>query len=163
MCSAFKVENVMLTSSADPNVFLFFLLLFLSGSNSIPTRRKEGSRKFKEWSSSKNKDVRICIKARKVSVYLLPNHFLRVHIRPISILVSFTSMPDIYTLPVNVVHNCKVCFIISSHLLISLLCLYSIRAKYHKLKYGTELNQGEVKMPSFESGTDLSSLNCNKT
>uniref|UniRef100_A0A673J046 Striatin N-terminal domain-containing protein n=1 Tax=Sinocyclocheilus rhinocerous TaxID=307959 RepID=A0A673J046_9TELE len=26
------------------------------------------------------------------------------------------------------------------------------RAKYHKLKYGTELNQGEVKMPSFESG-----------
>ncbi|KAK6307449.1 hypothetical protein J4Q44_G00225970 [Coregonus suidteri] len=24
------------------------------------------------------------------------------------------------------------------------------RAKYHKLKYGTELNQGEVKMPSFE-------------
>ncbi|XP_062325268.1 striatin-3 isoform X1 [Osmerus eperlanus] len=25
------------------------------------------------------------------------------------------------------------------------------RAKYHKLKYGTELNQGEVKMPSFES------------
>uniref|UniRef100_A0A8C8DB84 Striatin-3 n=1 Tax=Oncorhynchus tshawytscha TaxID=74940 RepID=A0A8C8DB84_ONCTS len=36
------------------------------------------------------------------------------------------------------------------------------RAKYHKLKYGTELNQGEVKMPSFESGTDLPSLNCNK-
>uniref|UniRef100_A0A4W4DW28 Striatin N-terminal domain-containing protein n=1 Tax=Electrophorus electricus TaxID=8005 RepID=A0A4W4DW28_ELEEL len=29
------------------------------------------------------------------------------------------------------------------------------RAKYHKLKYGTELNQGEVKMPSFESDTDL--------
>uniref|UniRef100_A0A8C8DVJ6 Striatin-3 n=1 Tax=Oryzias sinensis TaxID=183150 RepID=A0A8C8DVJ6_9TELE len=26
------------------------------------------------------------------------------------------------------------------------------RAKYHKLKYGTELNQGEMKMPSFESG-----------
>ncbi|KAJ8288567.1 hypothetical protein COCON_G00012260 [Conger conger] len=25
------------------------------------------------------------------------------------------------------------------------------RAKYHKLKYGTELNQGEVKMPSFET------------
>ncbi|XP_056151255.1 striatin-3 [Lampris incognitus] len=25
------------------------------------------------------------------------------------------------------------------------------RAKYHKLKYGTELNQGEVKMPSFEA------------
>ncbi|KAF1375254.1 hypothetical protein PFLUV_G00237670 [Perca fluviatilis] len=27
------------------------------------------------------------------------------------------------------------------------------RAKYHKLKYGTELNQGEMKMPSFESET----------
>uniref|UniRef100_A0A671MJT2 Striatin-3-like n=1 Tax=Sinocyclocheilus anshuiensis TaxID=1608454 RepID=A0A671MJT2_9TELE len=27
------------------------------------------------------------------------------------------------------------------------------RAKYHKLKYGTELNQGEVKMPSFELDT----------
>ncbi|XP_029688696.1 striatin-3 isoform X1 [Takifugu rubripes] len=26
------------------------------------------------------------------------------------------------------------------------------RAKYHKLKYGKELNQGEVKMPSFDSG-----------
>uniref|UniRef100_A0A3Q2X7D0 Striatin, calmodulin binding protein 3 n=1 Tax=Hippocampus comes TaxID=109280 RepID=A0A3Q2X7D0_HIPCM len=25
------------------------------------------------------------------------------------------------------------------------------RAKYHKLKYGTELNQGDLKMPSFES------------
>nr|XP_020442036.1 striatin-3 [Monopterus albus] len=27
------------------------------------------------------------------------------------------------------------------------------RAKYHKLKYGTELNQGEMKMPSFDSDT----------
>ncbi|TNM95717.1 hypothetical protein fugu_016800 [Takifugu bimaculatus] len=27
------------------------------------------------------------------------------------------------------------------------------RAKYHKLKYGKELNQGEVKMPSFDSDT----------
>uniref|UniRef100_A0A4W5N1C4 Striatin, calmodulin binding protein 3 n=1 Tax=Hucho hucho TaxID=62062 RepID=A0A4W5N1C4_9TELE len=27
------------------------------------------------------------------------------------------------------------------------------RAKYHKLKYGTELNQGEVKMPNFEPDT----------
>ncbi|KAJ0009199.1 hypothetical protein NQD34_016614 [Periophthalmus magnuspinnatus] len=26
------------------------------------------------------------------------------------------------------------------------------RAKYHKLKYGTELNQGEVKSPSFDAG-----------
>uniref|UniRef100_UPI003AADE73B striatin-3-like n=1 Tax=Centroberyx gerrardi TaxID=166262 RepID=UPI003AADE73B len=32
------------------------------------------------------------------------------------------------------------------------------RAKYHKLKYGTELNQGEVKMPSFESGTRSSTV-----
>ncbi|NXG05052.1 STRN3 protein, partial [Sakesphorus luctuosus] len=27
------------------------------------------------------------------------------------------------------------------------------RAKYHKLKYGTELNQGDLKMPTFESDT----------
>ncbi|KAM8913947.1 striatin-3 [Spinachia spinachia] len=27
------------------------------------------------------------------------------------------------------------------------------RAKYHKLKYGTELNQGDMKMPSFEADT----------
>uniref|UniRef100_A0A8C6JJ38 Uncharacterized protein n=1 Tax=Melopsittacus undulatus TaxID=13146 RepID=A0A8C6JJ38_MELUD len=26
------------------------------------------------------------------------------------------------------------------------------RAKYHKLKYGTELNQGDLKMPTFDSG-----------
>ncbi|XP_027027950.2 striatin-3 isoform X1 [Tachysurus fulvidraco] len=36
------------------------------------------------------------------------------------------------------------------------------RAKYHKLKYGTELNQSEVKMPSFESedtkDTEVSSV-----
>lgn len=32
------------------------------------------------------------------------------------------------------------------------ICLFLLRAKYHKLKYGTELNQGEMKMPSFESG-----------
>uniref|UniRef100_A0A8C4TRT9 Striatin 3 n=1 Tax=Falco tinnunculus TaxID=100819 RepID=A0A8C4TRT9_FALTI len=29
------------------------------------------------------------------------------------------------------------------------------RAKYHKLKYGTELNQGDLKMPTFESGNFL--------
>lgn len=36
------------------------------------------------------------------------------------------------------------------------------RAKYHKLKYGTELNQGEMKMPSFESGLKvfLSFISC---
>uniref|UniRef100_A0A4W6DI40 Striatin n=1 Tax=Lates calcarifer TaxID=8187 RepID=A0A4W6DI40_LATCA len=30
------------------------------------------------------------------------------------------------------------------------------RAKYHKLKYGTELNQGEIKPPSYDSGNHLS-------
>lgn len=34
------------------------------------------------------------------------------------------------------------------------------RAKYHKLKYGTELNQGEVKMPSFESGRSIFEVAC---
>lgn len=32
------------------------------------------------------------------------------------------------------------------------------RAKYHKLKYGTELNQGDLKMPTFESGKLHSSV-----
>uniref|UniRef100_A0A672M0Y8 Striatin-3-like n=1 Tax=Sinocyclocheilus grahami TaxID=75366 RepID=A0A672M0Y8_SINGR len=32
------------------------------------------------------------------------------------------------------------------------------RAKFHKLKYGTELNQGEMKMPSFESDTEVSAI-----
>lgn len=35
-------------------------------------------------------------------------------------------------------------------------CLFlfcsSLRAKYHKLKYGTELNQGDMKPPSYDSG-----------
>ncbi|KAF7652801.1 hypothetical protein LDENG_00092110 [Lucifuga dentata] len=38
------------------------------------------------------------------------------------------------------------------------------RAKYHKLKYGTELNQGDMKMPSFESDSkdsDVSALPAN--
>lgn len=36
-------------------------------------------------------------------------------------------------------------------------CLFTVRAKYHKLKYGTELNQGEIKPPSYDSGeTDVS-------
>lgn len=30
--------------------------------------------------------------------------------------------------------------------------LFTSRAKYHKLKYGTELNQGDVKPPSYDSG-----------
>lgn len=29
---------------------------------------------------------------------------------------------------------------------------FSLRAKYHKLKYGTELNQGDMKPPSYDSG-----------
>uniref|UniRef100_A0A4W3HA02 Striatin, calmodulin binding protein 3 n=1 Tax=Callorhinchus milii TaxID=7868 RepID=A0A4W3HA02_CALMI len=32
------------------------------------------------------------------------------------------------------------------------------RAKYHKLKYGTELNQGDLKMPAFESDTEVPSV-----
>uniref|UniRef100_A0AAX7SIM4 Striatin-3 n=1 Tax=Astatotilapia calliptera TaxID=8154 RepID=A0AAX7SIM4_ASTCA len=35
------------------------------------------------------------------------------------------------------------------------------RAKYHKLKYGTELNQGEMKMPSFESDSEVSAVHAN--
>ncbi|TKC44696.1 hypothetical protein EI555_001822 [Monodon monoceros] len=33
------------------------------------------------------------------------------------------------------------------------------RAKYHKLKYGTELNQGDMKPPSYDSGAKLFGLN----
>lgn len=33
--------------------------------------------------------------------------------------------------------------------------MFFLRAKYHKLKYGTELNQGDLKMPTFESGKNL--------
>lgn len=29
------------------------------------------------------------------------------------------------------------------------------RAKYHKLKYGTELNQGDMKPPSYDSGKSI--------
>lgn len=38
------------------------------GPNSIFARRKKRSRKFEEGFSKKNKDVRICIKTRKVCV-----------------------------------------------------------------------------------------------
>lgn len=37
-------------------------------------------------------------------------------------------------------------------LLIRLFVLFTSRAKYHKLKYGTELNQGDMKPPSYDSG-----------
>lgn len=39
-----------------------------SGSDSIFTRGKKGSRKFEERFSEKNKNVRICIKTRKVGI-----------------------------------------------------------------------------------------------
>ncbi|KAM8859441.1 striatin-like isoform 3-T3 [Spinachia spinachia] len=37
------------------------------------------------------------------------------------------------------------------------------RAKYHKLKYGTELNQGDMKPPSYESGGEMDVIFINKT
>ncbi|XP_049596182.1 striatin-3 isoform X1 [Syngnathus scovelli] len=37
------------------------------------------------------------------------------------------------------------------------------RAKYHKLKYGTELNQGDLKMPSFESDAKDSEVSAHAT
>lgn len=42
------------------------------GSNSIFARRKKRSRKLEEGFSKKNKDVRVCIKTRKVCV----SHFI---------------------------------------------------------------------------------------
>jgi len=32
---------------------------------------------------------------------------------------------------------------------------FPFRAKYHKLKYGTELNQGDMKPPNYDSGKNL--------
>lgn len=32
---------------------------------------------------------------------------------------------------------------------------FSFRAKYHKLKYGTELNQGDMKPPNYDSGKNF--------
>ena len=48
------------------NGALISMSFCLSGSNSIPPGRKEGSRKSKERLGQKNKDVRVCIKTRKV-------------------------------------------------------------------------------------------------
>lgn len=42
------------------------------GPNSIFARRKKRSRKFEEGFSKKNKDVRVCIKTRKVCM----SHFI---------------------------------------------------------------------------------------
>lgn len=36
----------------------------------------------------------------------------------------------------------------------------SCRAKYHKLKYGTDLNQGDVKPPSYDAGKFTQTLPC---
>lgn len=36
-----------------------------------------------------------------------------------------------------------------------LFCFSLFRAKYHKLKYGTELNQGDMKPPNYDSGKTL--------
>ncbi|XP_038839760.1 striatin-like, partial [Salvelinus namaycush] len=48
--------------------------------------------------------------------------------------------------------KCGQCFSVSlnhQHLL-TVVSAFSSRAKYHKLKYGTELNQGDVKPPSYD-------------
>lgn len=42
-----------------------------SGSDSIFTRGKKGSRKLEERFSEKNKNVRICIKTRKVGIQIV--------------------------------------------------------------------------------------------
>lgn len=41
---------------------------------------------------------------------------------------------------------------VSLFLMFTLSGVFSPRAKYHKLKYGTELNQGDMKPPSYDSG-----------
>lgn len=49
-------------------------------------------------------------------------------------------------------NNVIVCLTKTFYLFVDENLFFPLRAKYHKLKYGTELNQGEMKMPSFESG-----------
>ena len=51
----------------NPLSFVFFVF---SGSDSVFTRGKKGSRKFEERFSEKNKNVRICIKTRKVGIQI---------------------------------------------------------------------------------------------
>lgn len=50
-------------------MFLLFFCVF-SGSDSIFTRGKKGPRKSEERFSEKNKNVRICIKTRKVGIQI---------------------------------------------------------------------------------------------
>lgn len=49
---------------------MLFLCVF-SGSDSVSTRGKKGPRKFEERFSEKNKNVRICIKTRKVGIQIV--------------------------------------------------------------------------------------------
>lgn len=44
------------------------------------------------------------------------------------------------------------------YLYASYLLFFTSRAKYHKLKYGTELNQGDMKPPSYDSGKSVALL-----
>lgn len=46
----------------------YVTIFVFSGSDSIFARREKGSRKLEERFSKKNKNVRICIKTRKVSI-----------------------------------------------------------------------------------------------
>lgn len=54
------------------------------------------------------------------------------------------------TLTPVLLHSCQPVFKDGLYFLI-----FSVRAKYHKLKYGTELNQGDMKPPSYDSGKQL--------
>ena len=47
------------------------------------------------------------------------------------------------------IHSYSKTFLAYNFIDIYCVCLFS-RAKYHKLKYGTELNQGDLKPPVFE-------------
>lgn len=40
---------------------------------------------------------------------------------------------------------------------------FTPRAKYHKLKYGTELNQGDMKPPSYDSGKSMETQTASST
>lgn len=50
---------------------IFFFVCVFSGSDSVFTRGEKGSRKFEERFSEKNKNVRICIKTRKVGIQIV--------------------------------------------------------------------------------------------
>uniref|UniRef100_A0A3B4XCT6 Uncharacterized protein n=1 Tax=Seriola lalandi dorsalis TaxID=1841481 RepID=A0A3B4XCT6_SERLL len=52
-----------------------------------------------------------------------------------------------------------VCLFVGLHLFF----FFTSRAKYHKLKYGTELNQGDMKPPSYDSGKSMEVRAANST